>query len=192
MRVLYGRRKMSFKKTLGIVTLPLICAVFMFSQDLVDLAKKEKERRARVKTKSSVVVTNKDLKRIRARSGVTSLTTMASESDIPLTTTRSSQTKPGEEVEQEDPAIRVTVEQSAGQLEAPHETSLEEEWRRARNNVGTLNLKLSQLGQLFYSAQTSDERAQIQRQIDSASLELEKANLKVEKLRRELAKQEKK
>jgi hypothetical protein len=183
---------MSFKKTLGIVTLPLICAVFMFSQDLVELAKKEKERRARVQSKNHAVVTNRDLKRIRVRSGVTSRTTTASESDIPLTTTRSSQAKPGEEVEQDDPAIRVTVEQSTDQLEAPPEISLEEKWRRASNGVGTLNLKLTQLGQLFYGAETSDERARIQRQIDTTSRELEKAQLEVEKLRNELAVQEKK
>jgi len=192
MRVLYGRRKMSFKKPLIIIAVPLICAVFMFSQDLVELARKEKARRARVQTKKSVFVTNRDLKRIQARSGVSSRTTQAAESDIPLTTIRSSQTEPGEEVEQSDPSIRVTVEQSEGQLEAPPEISLEEKWRRANNRVGALNLKLTQLGQQYYSAETSDERAQIQRQIDSASLELEKAKQDVDKLRTDLAKQEKK
>ena len=177
---------MNFKKTMAFLSLPLICAVFLCSQDLVELARKEKARRARLQAKETVVVTNRDLKRMQPQSGVESRTTQTSESEIPVTTIRSGQANPGEDVEQRDPAVRVTVEQGTDQIETPLEISLEEKWRRANNRVGHLNLKLTQLGQQYYSAETSERRAQIQRQIDSTSLELEKAKLEAEKLRTEL------
>lgn len=183
---------MSVKKTMVFLSLPLICAVFLCSQDLVELARKEKARRARLQTKKTVVVTNRDLKRMRPQSGVESRTTQPLESEIPVTTIRSGQASPGEEVEQRDPAIRVTVEQSTEQIEAPPQISLEEKWRRANNRVGHLNLKLTQLGQQYYSAETSERRAQIQSQIESTSRELEQAKLEAEKLRTELDKPKKK
>jgi len=183
---------MSFKKTMAFLSLPLICAVFLCSQDLVELARKEKARRTRLQTKKTVVVTNRDLKRMRPQSGVESRTTQPLEFEIPVTTIRSGQANPEEKVEQRDPAVRVTVEQSTEQIEAPPQISLDEKWRRANNRVGHLNLKLIQLGQQYYSAETSERRAQIQSQIESTSRELEQAKLEAEKLRTELDKPKKK
>jgi hypothetical protein len=183
---------MSFKKAIVFISLPLICSVLMYSQDLVELAKKEKERRAGYQGKRTIVVTNRDLKRVQTRSGVESRFTRAAESDIPVTTIRSAQAVPEEKAPQSDPVIRVTVQQGTGQIDAPPEIRLEEKWRRANNRVGHLNLKLSQLGQLYYNAETTERRAQLKNQIDSTSRELEQAKREAEKLKIELDKQEKK
>jgi len=51
-------------KRLAVVTFTfLFCGLLLFPQSLADVAKKEKERRANIKKKSSKVVTNTDLKR---------------------------------------------------------------------------------------------------------------------------------
>jgi len=42
----------------------LFCGSFLFSQSLVDVAKKEKERRKRLNGTTSLIVTNQDLKRV--------------------------------------------------------------------------------------------------------------------------------
>lgn len=183
---------MCLRKTMVFLSLPLICAAFLSSQDLVELAKKEKARRAQQQEKKTTVVTNKDLKRVQVRSSVSSRATTVSEPETSITTIRSSQAKPAGEADPGTPAIRVTVESNVNQAEGFPEISPEEKWRRANNRVGHLSLKLTQLGQLFYNAATAELKAQIQSQIDSTSRELEEAKMEAEKLKAELDKQEKK
>jgi hypothetical protein len=84
------------------------------------------------------------------------------------------------------------VESNVNQAEGFPEISPEEKWRRANNRVGHLSLKLTQLGQLFYNAETAELKAQIQSQIDSTSRELEEAKMDAEKIKAELDRQEKK
>jgi hypothetical protein len=183
---------MNGKKSFVFLSLPLLLAVFVFSQDLVELARKEKARRARLRSRSTVVLTNSDLRRVQPSSGVMSRTTQAPESEIPVTTIRSGQPASGEEAEQGDPAVRVTVEQSPAPIETIHEISPEEKWRRANNHVGTLNLRLAQLEQLYNNAETRDERARLQSQIDSTRRALEEARRKAAGLRKDLDNQRRK
>jgi hypothetical protein len=53
------------KKILGIVLIFLVISSLLLSQSLVEVAKKEKERRAKLKGKSGKVITNEDLKRVK-------------------------------------------------------------------------------------------------------------------------------
>lgn len=183
---------MSLRKTIVFLSLPLICAAFLSSQDLVELAKKEKARRAKQQEKKTTVVTNKDLKRVQVRSSVSSRASTASESETPVTTIRSAQAKLAGEADPGNRAVRVTVAQNVDQAEGFPEISLEEKWRRADNRVGHLNLKLTQLGQQFYNAETRERKAQIQSQIDRTSRELVKVKMEAEKFKDELDKQGKK
>jgi hypothetical protein len=48
----------------------MLCVAFLSAQSLVELAKKEKERREQLKGKSAKVITNDDLKRIKRTPGI--------------------------------------------------------------------------------------------------------------------------
>ena len=183
---------MSIRKTAILLMMPLVCAAFLSAQDLVELAKKEKARRAKHQENKTVVVTNQDLKKVQVKSGISSRNTKASEAELPITTVRSSREQPSGEVEAGERGVRVTLAPGVDQAEGIPEISLEEKLRRADNQVGHLNLKLTQLGQLFYNAETTERRAQIQKQIDSTTRELEKATTEAERLRAELEIQQKK
>jgi hypothetical protein len=53
------------KKILSVVLMLLVCSSLLLSQSLVEVAKKEKERRAKLKGKSGKVITNDDLKKFK-------------------------------------------------------------------------------------------------------------------------------
>lgn len=55
---------MRISKITSAISILLFCGSFLFSQSLVDVAKKEKERRERLKETSSIIVTNQDLRRV--------------------------------------------------------------------------------------------------------------------------------
>jgi hypothetical protein len=56
--------KMSLNKLTSAMSIFLFCGSFLLSQSLVDVAKKEKERRERLNGTTSKIVTNRDLKRV--------------------------------------------------------------------------------------------------------------------------------
>ncbi len=56
---------MSFKKIIVAISLPLFFTAVLSSQSLVDLAKKEKERREKLKNQEKTVVTNADLANLK-------------------------------------------------------------------------------------------------------------------------------
>lgn len=62
------------KRRLGLVFLQvfilMLCVAFLSAQSLVELAKKEKERREQLKGKSAKVITNDDLKNIKKTPGI--------------------------------------------------------------------------------------------------------------------------
>ncbi len=55
---------MRTSKLISAISIFLFCGTFLSSQSLVEAAKKEKERRESLKGTSSIIVTNKDLKRV--------------------------------------------------------------------------------------------------------------------------------
>jgi len=58
------------KKLVSWFSFLIFMVALLSAQSLVELAKKEKERRAKLKKKSSVVVTNADLARIKKKPAV--------------------------------------------------------------------------------------------------------------------------
>lgn len=62
------------KKTLHFVSLLLLPAALLLSQSLVEVSKKEQERRAKLKGKNVKVITNEDLKTVRKTAAVTTQT----------------------------------------------------------------------------------------------------------------------
>lgn len=148
-----------------------------YSQSLVELAKKEKERRAKVK-KKGIVVTNKDLKKKKFEPAVRTQPTLDDES-----------TKPSPDVKPPtSPQPKTSVDQQDNQ--AKDETDpikdLEEKWQKAFNAVGYLNLKLSGLWQEYYNANSATPRSVLQQQIAATFMELQLAQKEADKLKQEL------
>lgn len=59
------------KKTLCLVCMSFLCSAVLVSQSLVEVSKKEKERREQLKGKNVRVVTNPDLRQVTKKSAVT-------------------------------------------------------------------------------------------------------------------------
>jgi hypothetical protein len=56
---------MYMNKITSAISIALFCVSFVFSQSLVDVAKKEKERREHLKGKTTKAITNNDLKKVQ-------------------------------------------------------------------------------------------------------------------------------
>lgn len=170
----------------------ILASSLVFSQSLVELAKKEKERRAKLKKKSSIVVTNADLARLKKKPAVevTSPPPILEETKLKAKRTSTS------------PQIRVTdrtatpakskkVASPQGESVDQQETtgfsgSLEEQLKKAQELVGLLTLKMNALWQEFYSLDDMTPRDLIQKQISETYLQLQKAKAEEEKLKKQL------
>lgn len=168
---------MDNKKGILIGLLPLICASFLLSQSLVEIAKKEKERRAKLKDTSSKVMTNADLARIKRSPALTVTraytptieSTAPRATEIPTTRARS-------------PEIDRGNQSGLGELE--------DKAKKADEYVELLTLKMNGLWQKFYSFEDWTLRDEIQREMVETFEKLQKAQQDVEKAKGELKSQQ--
>ncbi|MFA9453811.1 MAG: hypothetical protein ACERK6_07825 [Candidatus Aminicenantaceae bacterium] len=80
---------MSAKQIVSMISAVGLLTGFLYSQDLVELAKKEKERRAKAKDKKTVVITNADLKKKQVQPGIVVRRTAPVPEEEEATVTRS-------------------------------------------------------------------------------------------------------
>lgn len=170
---------MNFKKIIVGISLPLFLSSLLCSQSLVDLSKKEKERREKLKGKKKVVITNADLANLKKRPALTTSRpvfapgesgTQASPADqSSLDTAEPSKAK----VSQAKASETKGVDRSEPQKDTPQE--LEAKWKKARDQVNLLTTKMNGLWQEFYSMDDMSSRENIQREISETSLRLQKA-----------------
>ncbi len=163
---------MKLKKIIIAISLPLFLSSILLSQNIVEVARKERERRARLKGLKAVVVTNADLGKVRKR--------------VALDTSRivippSASTPSGQ------PADVDTAEPSPGQAgqrnpnldtQEPGQSSVEQaeaDYYKAREYTQLLTVKLRGLWSEFYSMDDNTDRGGIQKQIAETSLQIEKA-----------------
>lgn len=168
---------MRLKQILLGLLVPVFCTAMMSSQDLVELAKKEKARRAKIQVKKVVVVTNTDLKRVKT---------------TPSTRTTPAGTSADTAPSSAPPDVSPETAENVDQAEPLPELSLEEKWRRADTRARHLDMQLTRLGQQFYSAQDGEAKETIQKKIDQAERELASALKETENLKAELDKLKKK
>jgi hypothetical protein len=172
---------MSFKKIIVGISLPLFLASILSSQSLVELAKKEKERREKLKGQKKTVVTNADLSNIKRGPA--------------LTTSRRADTAEGSTSEasaldKADPseARSRSIDARSADRAEPQENSpeeLEKKWKSAREQVGLLTTRMNGLWQEFYSMDDMSSREKIQREISETSLRLQKAKEEEARIRKE-------
>jgi hypothetical protein len=152
------------KKFTSIAFSLMLLANFLCSQSVVELAKKEKERRAKLKGKAAVVVTNADLWNLKKQEAVSIIEPAFDEESLSL---------PIEETEQED-----TEEQAR----------LEANWKRANERADLLTLRMNELQQTFFSFENQYDRSEMQREIVETFQKLQQAKQDAEKAKRDLDK----
>lgn len=165
---------MGMKKSIVIIFLPLISASFLFSQSLVEIAEKEKERRESLKEKSTRIVTNADLAQRKRAPALTVIRAY-----IPATESTAAPRIPeSRTLERKIPGID---RESQPPLE-----ELEDKSRKADEYVELLTLKINGLWQKFYSFEDWTLRDDIQREMAETFEKLQKAEQDAEKAKREL------
>ena len=152
-----------------IITLTFSLMLFvslLCSQSVVELAKKEKERRVKLKGKTAVVITNNDLRNLKRGPGVIIVEPAFDEASLSF---------PTEEIEPVD-----TEEQ----------TRLETNWDRANERASLFTLRMNELQQRFFSFENQYDRAEMQREIVETFQKLQKAKAEAELTRKELDKRQ--
>ncbi|MBU1337480.1 MAG: hypothetical protein KKD56_00255 [Acidobacteria bacterium] len=171
------------KKTVTILLFLLINSL-VFSQSLVDLSKREKERRARLKGKTIIIQKGGD----PARKGATLKTDpsgLAEETEgLDDLTSLDRESPPQKRMipKTENPP----EETGADQKDATDLQKLEEQLRKAKEYVELLTLKMNALWQEFYSMDDMKSRDEIQRQISETYLNLQKAQANEQKLQKDV------
>ncbi len=178
MRKMRARQIVSLMSAVGLLT------GFLYSQDLVELAKKEKERRAKAKDKKTVVITNADLKRVPAQPGIVVRRKAPEPREEESIVTRS-----GSPRATVTPQNNVDVKGEAenpGKPPAPSMQELEEKWRQANNALGAATFKLNSLWQLYYSGGGMMSIERIQAEIGLTHLHLQELQKEADRLKKEL------
>lgn len=180
------------KKTLGTVFALLLCSSLLLSQSLVEVAKKEKERRAKLKGKSGKVVTNDDLHQIKKKPNV------VSNEDL-----KKGRRQPGVSVlpaklPEEDKKASVETQETKpvpALLDSPEQTkddenklleNLELKYEEAKTQVQMLLTKMNGLFMKYYSPGDTTPKERVQSEISQTALQLQKARNDEEKAKREL------
>jgi hypothetical protein len=174
---------MNLKKIMVAFSLPLFLSSFLFSQSIVELAKKEKERRASLKDQKVLVITNMTLKNFTRRSAV-----IITGAYLPTEGTPPEETNP--------PAEGTPPEKETMNPNAPEQqkdiktqiTDLEQKWNSQKEYVTLLNTRVAGLWQTYYSMNDMTDRGGIMKEISETSQKLEKAQQDEAKMREDLDK----
>jgi len=177
---------MMTKKTIAAHFLPLLVFSFLGAQSLAELSKKEKERRAALKGKGTVV-TNNDLGKVKKKPGV--------ESSQPAATGKETKTENPEAAAEAatPPEIENPQEEQApppdqepvltDQQYKEEKTFLEDQLNRAQELVDLLTMKMNALWQQFYNMDNMETRDKVQLQISETYnklLDADQARLRAE------------
>ncbi|MCP2520201.1 hypothetical protein NLC82_02985 [Candidatus Aminicenantes bacterium AC-335-A11] len=162
----------------------LLLNSLVLSQDLVEVAKKEKERRARLKGKKAIVVTNHNLHKFRGREAII----VRSSGTVPGRISRIPPVSPAPRTYQPRKVSSVSVSELDRQemFWREKKKEYEERWRKAKEYVDLLTLKMNGLWQEFYSLDDMTSRDKIQREISETYQKLLKAKEEEARAKKEL------
>ncbi len=170
--------KMGLKRTITSILLLLFCTFLLSSQSLVDVAKKEKERRAKLKDKKSIVITNDVLKKKKIEPAISVQAQESPIKEIPVVSRMPS----NRSLDNISPQASADKDQTSFY----DVKNLEEKWEKANEYVALLTLKMNALWQEFYSMDDMIPRDHIQRQISETYLRLQKAQEDASQAKKEL------
>ncbi|MBS3819504.1 hypothetical protein KGY73_08395 [bacterium] len=161
----------------------------LFSQNVVELSKKEKERRAKLKGKKSVEITNADLKKARLHAAVSIPQAKGKKKMKPKPRPKASapQSPPEPSKKTTSPSPSSSSEENLDKKGSDDQNgTLKEKWEKAKEYVELLSLKLRALWQKFYSMDEMNSRAKIKKDISETHLRLKKAQQKAQKLEKQV------
>ena len=170
----------------------LVCSFLLLSQSLVDVAKKEKERRAKLKGKSGKVVTNDDLMKVKKKPKVVTNEDLEKSQRQPSVSIPSQQESKEETIEK---AEKAEIKTSLSESESPepskmdekvHLESLQGKYEKAKAQMEMLTNKMNGLFMKYYSTDNMTPKEMIQSEISRTSLQLQKARDDEEKAKKEL------
>jgi len=170
---------MSLKRVIAVFSLPLFLSSFLLSQSLVELAKKEKERREKLKGKKTTVVTNSDLKKVKKKPAVSI--------SQPVFYRAPSKKESTSSVKFSSDQAQSSVEKDIDKREPREDTpeELEAKWNKAKEYVDLLTTKLNGLWHEFYNMNSMRSKETIQQQIADTSENLQKAKADEARARKE-------
>jgi len=179
---------MTTKKNLILACLPFLLVSFLSAQSVTDLAKKEKERRAAVKSKPATVITNADLAKMKKKPAV-EVTEPEKTSDETQPAAEPAQpgTQPGAAAAKTG-ADDKTADQNA-MAEKDFKARLAELAQKAQDTqemLDLLTLKMNSLWQDFYNLSDVKARDYTQFQISETYGKLTKAEAEAVRAKKDL------
>ncbi len=160
---------MSAKRSLAAGLFLALAVSFLFPQSLTEIAKKERERRAKLKGKTAVVVTNADLAKMKKRPAVE---VQPAPSEPPAESELAPETPPPAAGAQEPADMSAP---SAEDVTPPDLRAVQEKWEKANEYVELLTLKMSALWQQYYGLVDAGPKEAVQRDIGETFIKLQQA-----------------
>lgn len=164
-------------------SMSFVLTVSLFPQSLTELAKKEKERREALKGKSSVVITNENLSKIKIKPAIEVTTSGEEETENQAQTSQASTPPPETSIVQAPPAQEQALTEKDFKAKL---ADLKAKVDQAQEIVELLGLKMNALWQQFYSMDDMRSRDSVQIQISETYDKLLKAQETAEKTQAEL------
>jgi len=181
--VRYDNSKMRAARLFSFFLLPVFLGSIVFSQTLAEIAQKERERRAGLKGKRAVVVTNAELAKMKKKPA---LEIPPPEAAPETTGPEAPGTTPPETPQVETPAPAAEpLPESAWQANF---RDLQARWEKAKEYVELLTLKMSALWQEFYALDNMTTRDALKQSISETFIKLEQAQEEEARARQELEK----
>ncbi|MGB8952626.1 MAG: hypothetical protein WCC06_08155 [Candidatus Aminicenantales bacterium] len=167
---------MKFHKICVLLSLLLFCISLAFTQDLVELAKKEKQRRESLKGMRRIIVTNADLLKVKKKPALStpppSESEEVTESELPEEEASETESAPETTLgAQQNRELQIAAQKKLEETKAEYE----EIWKKATEYRELLGLKMNALWQEFYSMDDMTPRDLIQRAISDTYLKLQGA-----------------
>ncbi len=155
-----------------------LCSCFLSSQSLVEVAKKEKERRAKLRGEKRIVVTNEVLEKRKFEPSVSIRSEGTTKSEVPGVS----------EIPERRPLDQVPFQAASDKNQTFFFDleSLEARWNEAQEQVALLTLQLNALWYKYYNMNDMTPRDLIQQQISETYLRLQKAQSDADQAKKDL------
>jgi len=172
---------MSAKRPLAHAFLKVILVSWLFPQTLAEVAQKERERRAQLKGKKAVVITNADLSKLKKKPALETPAGPPAPEAEPIVAPEMK--LPDQVGPSEPPAAEASP---APEPAAPDLKTLQERLDKAQEYVELLTLKMGALWQQFYSQEDMTTKDAVQQSIAETYIKLQKAQEEEIQARRDL------
>ncbi|MFQ6081866.1 MAG: hypothetical protein ACE5WD_00725 [Candidatus Aminicenantia bacterium] len=176
---------MKIKKILILSLSFILTSSLLFSQDLVEIAKKEKERRAKLKSEKTKVITNSNLADYRGKEAI--IVQRFSEASTSLRETYFPEKK--KSVREVSPlSMSNQLRKKEEQFWKDRKAEYKNRWKKTKEFVDLLTTRMNGLWQEYYSMDDMTSRDKIQMEISQTYQKLLQAQKEEARAKEELEK----